>query len=384
MTRRIKNNKKGAALILIIMVVMVLMVIGTALLTVGLTDTRTAVRHQEVVQSRNVAYSGANIVAEYINKQIRNPDVELATIPGLGTSITFGEGSYIATASKPDPDADIIVISSTGTVNGVASTVKLTMSGIKPANYFDGIRQTTYGELDLKQLLLIDPDTNPLNITINWDDDLEGNSGITLAKDNEDDTDHIEFGYDDTLPPMINPPSDTSGYVSILMINSTYSFLEGSDYVVKEINVNNNALTFYTGSTGNNQYLIVDRFSLKGDFIVDGSGSLHIFINEYASFQTPEKYLGPSAATVFFYVMPGATLDLIAGQFLNAYIFAPEATVTIQSDKTTVEGAIVGHVVVRRDVTNPAGPHGNFKFIPLSDEQIASALAQYNRSYYSN
>lgn len=384
MIRRSKNNKKGVALVLIIMVVLVLMVMGTALLVVGLTDTRTAVRHQEVVQARNVAFSGANIVADYINKQVKNPAVELSAIPNLGATVVFGEGSYVATAAKPDPDEDIIVITSTGTVNGVTSTVELTMSGFKPVNYFDGIRQTTYGNLDLKQLLIIDPASDPLNVTINWDPIAEGNSGITLAKDNEGDTDYIEFVYDETIPPMINPPSDTSGYVSLLMINSTYDFLEGSNYVVKEINVNNKALTFNTGSTGDNQYLIVDRFSLKGDFIVNGSGSLHIFINEYASFQTPDKYLGPADATIFFYVMPGVTMDLIAGQFLNAYIFAPEATVTIQSDKTTVEGSIVGHVVVRRDVTNPAGPHGNFKFIPLSDEQIATALAQYNRSYYSN
>ena len=383
MVRHSLKSKKGMALVMIVLVVLVLMVLGAALLSVGLTETRSAVYHQHTVQARNIALSGANNAAKYI---MENSTREISELPQQNEIIPLGEGSYTVSAAK-NPGEDIVVITSVGEVQGVNSTVNLTLSGFKPSLYFDGIRQTKEGQLDLDLLYVTYPPEDPVTITANYDLNNDGNldaDAVTFYKDNEGDP-NISLAHDSSLPPSINVPTDLTGYTNRLAINDAYTF-NGNYKVLSITTQNREPLTFNTGNSGDNQYLIVDNLNVGDDFIVNGQGSLHIFIINSGSFNTPRDWVfdATNPATVFIYVMPGKTLSFISNYKAFAYIFAPEATVAIQSDQTTIEGAIIGQVLIRMVVPNPSGPHGNFVFNPLSADLLESALTQYNRAYYSN
>jgi len=392
MVRQLKHNKKGSALVLIIMVVAVLMILGTALLSVGLSDTKVAVKHQEIVQARNIALTGVNVAAERI---INMQESDLAVInasSGFNTHVPFGEGSYFVTASHGS--ADTIILSSSGTVEGMTSTVELTLSVDDPSNLFDGLRQLAEnGPLDLKQLLIQGADVNPINITINWDEDVYGEVadgvGVNLHKDNTDELSngYIDLNADQTEAPPIELPDDVASYTPMPTGLTDLVFEEGINYTIDEIyfmNENIGSITFNTGNKGV-QNVVVNRIYSKIPFTVNGTGTLNIYITGNAYFQTPSKTSGSSEATIFFYIMgddPDVNyLTMDAGYFLNAYIYAPQTTVYISANNTEVHGAIVAEEIKRND---NQGPQGYFQYVPLSDDQTFPLPPQYNRSYYSN
>lgn len=100
-------------------------ILGTAVLSFALSDTRLAENQEHHLQAEYIARAGADAAAQYV----QNHPSEFPTggfIDRTFTDPSLGEGSFSATISHPFQGG--VLVTSTGTAAGASATVTLSLT----------------------------------------------------------------------------------------------------------------------------------------------------------------------------------------------------------------------------------------------------------------
>lgn len=349
MLNPLKNNK-GAALATVIITMVVLMILGTAILNTAFFETKMSVEDENSVQAEYIAKSGADIAAKYISD---NPTSATSSLTD-----NIGQGSY--TASITWLSTSSVKIVSTGTVKGVTKTVTLLLGRKTYQDLFLGIRQTGTDSLDLSSMNV----TYQPGCTVNIEANVDSLDQITLNATNSADPNIVKSINNN--PPLHFTIPDSTGYNTALPISvsGTKTFI-GNYRLTSLVKANGETLIFDT--QGADQHIIVNTLSFsgsQGNVIVQGGGNVHLYIIDSGDIQTPIDVNSLSVGKLFLYVSDGKYLSISANGVVNAYIYAPNALVEIQSALTTVKGSIIGQIINRGNIN---GAKGTFYYIPLTD-----------------
>ncbi|MGE4354464.1 MAG: hypothetical protein AB7D36_10335 [Oscillospiraceae bacterium] len=371
------KNQNGVALVIVIIAMAVTAIMGSAVLTLMVSDTNFAKNQEETLQAEYIARAGADAAGKYVQDNPANFQTK--------TFIeTLGEGSFSATISKPA--SDTVLISSVGTVNGISKTVNLHLIKQGAIDVFNGIRQTAENaQLDLSKLHIYHFPEDVVNIEAN----------VTYPDWN------IQLSWENTYDPNITK-STNAETPSALLLPSNYetnlvrqedityytfwgivTLIQGDAYLTTLKKDNRKTIIFDT--QGKDQTVVVDKLDFSGpqtDVEIIGGGRVHLYIIDSGSIDTPMNMNFSSPSKLFMYVNDGATLSLQANCQISAYIYAPNATIEMQSAATSISGAVVGNLLCKKN--DRQGPMGKFYYIPLPDDMDFESSVTYNKDYYSN
>lgn len=359
------KDKRGSALILVIIVLAVLSILGLSLLTTSHTEHNFSLLNERKIQAQNIAMSGANIATKYY---LLHPISTQVTI----SDTVLGNGYFNVTISKPDPST--MLVRSLGTVGTVTRTVTVLLKKVSYLSLFTGVHQTGNNSIDLSALnISTDGDSVLIQANVSDLDDIDlGGADPNLVKKVINNTQLL-----DAEMPTLGDYSD----VAERALQADPNRLVG-DYMLSTLSKENNEnLVFETN--GESQQIIVDNFNIdgsQGSVTLNGGGDVHLYIKQSGQINNPVVING-SNGRLFIYVMAGKTLELQANALLlNTYIYAPNATIEMQSDQTTISGAVIGNIINRG---NSNGPQGNFHFEPLVDEPSDSSIPVFSKAFYT-
>lgn len=379
---KLPKNENGVALIAVVLVMAVSVILGTAVLSFALSDTRLAENQEHHLQAEYIARAGADAAAQYV----QNHPSEFPTggfIDRTFTDPSLGEGSFSATISHPFQGG--VLVTSTGTAAGASATVTLSLTKGSYSGQFNGIRQTQpETDLDLGAL--------PITYDAGAQVLIEGHvqnplSDIKLSTANESDPNIQRVANYDAPGAIVLP----TGYTSFPDGKSTKDKITTirGDYCYLRKLTKNNQDTIVFDTQGRTQTVVVDDLSFSGsqgtvDIIGGGTVQLYIvesgYINNPVNVNSDDSAKDPSQ--LFIYVCDNKTLSLGSNCELSAYIAAPRATITWNADDTIVNGAVIGNIIEKNPSGN--GPHGVFHFVPLPNSVNFSGLLTYVRNHYSN
>jgi|GEM_PF-2439343 len=382
---KLLKNENGVALIAVVLVMAVSVILGTAVLSFALSDTRLAENQEHHLQAEYIARAGADAAAQYV----QNHPSEFPTggfIDRTFTDPSLGEGSFSATISQPFQGG--VLVTSTGTAAGASATVTLSLTKGSYSGQFNGIRQTQpETDLDLGAL--------PITYDAGAQVLIEGHvqnplSDIKLSTANESDPNIQRVANYDAPGTIVVP--DSSDFHGTVETHSVGKGKDKQDITTVTGNVdtsslvsdNQTSIVFDTGKE--DQIVIVNSLEFKGpqgSVTIIGSGTVQLYIKNGGEISTPiVANVDGSPSQLFIYVCDGGTLDLGSNSELSAYIAAPQATIIWNANATTINGAIIGNIIEKN--TSGSGPHGNFHFVPLPNSVNFSGLLTYVRNHYSN
>ena len=375
------KNTNGIALALVIMVMAVTTIFGATVLTLMLSDMNLAENQEYQLQAEYIARAGAEAAGKYVQ------DHPSSYPPNGFSSQTFtgvlGEGSFSAQISRPAQDN--VLISSVGTVNGVTQTVYLHLLKQSYNSTFSGVRQTAQETVLKLGALAIYHDAG---VAVS----IEGNvinpeTDIILSSSNPSnasDPNIIRSANYDFAGDLVLPSDYEENLIDQADIKTgDITTITGDTYLETLTKGNNETIIFDT--QGDIQTVVDDDLDFggsQGTVDIIGDGTVHLYIINSASLDNPMNMNGGLPSQLFIYVNDGATLSLQSNCELAAYIYAPNATIEIQSSQTTIYGAMVGNILQRVNYTQ--GPLGEFHYVPLTDNVDYEGFLAYVKDYYSN
>lgn len=376
---KLLKNENGVALFTVVLAMAVSIILGSAVLSFALSDTRLATNQEHHLQAEYIARAGADAAAQYVQKYPSSFPSD--GFPDRTVGDSLGEGSFSAVIK---PSSGAVLITSTGTVSGTTAIVNLKLSKESYSSLFNGVRQTAPDtELDLSALAISyegsqvmieghveDPETDIKLSTNNPNN--AGDTNITKA---------ANYDPPGTIVLPLNYTSFTGTAESVGQITT----ITGDVYLHSLTKGNNETIVFDT--QGRTQTVVVDTLDFGGSHgtvdIING-GVVQLYIRNSGSIDNPVNVNSDGTtkdpAQLFIYVCDGKTLSLQSGCQLSAYIAAPNATIELQSDHTTVNGAMVGNIIQRNDSGN--GPHGEFHYVPLPESVDHPGYLAYAQAYY--
>jgi Tfp pilus assembly protein PilX len=349
------GNDKGMALVVVLVLMAVVLILGTTVLSVSLSETKSSVYQQKQIQAQSLARSGVDIAAEYV---IAHPDAVPLSIP----MTAIGSGHFEATLQK---NADTVMIRSVGTYDGVQDVVAVKMELVDYMSTFTGVKQTgSHSELNLGALGITT--SVPLLVEAN----VPHVSDITFG--NSQNMTNITAAVNNTPLPSVKLPS-TIGFATL----SGNTISQNTNDVFVDIK-NKETLVFDTG--GNDLIVVLNSVNIKGSIEVIGGGNVHLYLKSPSLFQTPHVVTANGKSNLFIYLMAGADLDIRAHCDLSAYIYGPDAQVLVQAHSNIV-GSIVAETITKNGVNGPAG---SFAYKPLTENPDYSGILSYQKGVYSN
>lgn len=355
------KDEKGLALPLVMMVMFVTALLGTALWQYSMADTIQVSRSQRQIEAYYVARSGADAIAGYIIKNPAEASTMIDKTVSSSASGSVGNGEFLVNVTG-NPFGNIN-IESTGIVGDAQRSVKLLMPRLTgSAIFLRALHQTSDAHLDLTGMNVVG--------------DVEAAGTITTKPG------YTYTAYENSTayyPPAIFPnyldpgtpfTFDTSPSVPVhVTSNYKYGFIKSLGGDVNII------------STGK---ILVDWIEIKADIIIAPSERLELYITDtinQSTLQTPQTYnLLPEQLII--YLADGVELEIIGNGEFNGYIYGPGATVTVQSNSTTINGAVIAETI-QKNSSN--GPNGNVNHIGLpGDFDILDSIHAYKRGYWSN
>ena len=351
------KNDKGAALAVVVITMVVLMILGSSVLNLGLSETTMSLKNEKEIQAEYIAKAGADITAKYI---ANNPTTNITT-----RADTIGNGNFNAVITRPD--SSTVKIVSTGTIDTSNQRVTLILNVASYKDLFAGLRQTGIDNLDLSAM---DVSYQP-GAVVNIEANVGSLDQIKLSTQDAADP-NIKKSLNNNVPETFTVPN-SAGYKTVvpIAVSGTKTFV--GDYRLTTLSkVNGETLVFDT--QGADQHIVVNTLSFtgtQGNVIVQGGGNVHLFIIDSGDIQNPISVNSANPGTLFIYVSEGKSLTISANGVINAYIYAPMATVEIQSALTTIKGSIIGQIINRGNVN---GAKGTFYYVPLSNNPIENMI----------
>ncbi len=341
------KDQSGAVLPLTLVIIVVLTLLGIALLTYSLAETKQVAMDEDSMKAHYIARTGAHGVALYL---IESTDSAVALInsPESGP-VDFADGQFKVEVSG-DP-GDEVYIKSTGTVGDAVQTITVTLRevGVDFALYGGTINvsgqsarisggDVVYGETAVIADIVLDG-AELIKFPRNFD------SVILPCEDPESDF----FG----LCPSMNDPyngekiTEDSRYGEIKLGGQLKHLViepvAGENLLFKAdtINLGNNNMTVKLND--NTVAIVVDDFinGGNGEFYIQGNGCLMLYVKNYGgngSFQLDPD----SDVNVNVFVLEEGKFDLSGTLNFEGAIYAPHAETVVVGNCTVTGWVIAG------------------------------------------
>lgn len=356
------RNKDGSVLVVVLLVMAVLMILVTGVLTISMSEERTSIYQENKIEAHFLALSGAKATSEWL---IRNP-VSASQFIGATSenSNHFGNGTFQVEVSS-GATSDELVVSSVGEVSGVDSSVSVTLSSLSSAMLLDKAIYTD-AALDLS------------NMNVNGD--VQSASTVTYVTGGHNSyegeaTQNTKMYYE--LGPF--PSYSDSGD---LIVNGDEEIISSSQYTNITIN-NGGVLTLKP--QGTIMKVVINTLEIRGDLAIDTSigGRVEIYITEAMYIKTQGLINNTYPYNLFIFIQDGKIFDMEANMELNAYVIGPDAIIYLQSDNSVINGAVIGSVLKKNNVTNAA--NGTINYYPLpTGIDITDSLSAYKIVQWKN
>jgi len=344
-----RNNESGAVLPIILVIVFALTLIGIALLSYSLAETRHVSLDENNLKAHYIARSGAHAIAE---KLIVEPEHATALINSSETdAIDFADGQFkVLVYGNP---YDEVHVRSKGFFRNAVQTVNITLKevGVDFALYAETVEvngkaarisggSVVYGESIDMDPVVLDDDQDIFHQPRNFDP-------VVLPCDDEESFPN----YYQNCPTVNLDPYEGE----VITVDSLYGDIilsgqlkhmqiepaAGEDLLLKadKIDLRNNELTVKLND--NSVIIVVDDFRNTGNsrVYVEGDGFLMLYVQNYTgggNFQ-----LNPdSDVSVNVFVMEGGIFDLAGTPNFKGAIYAPDAAAVLFGN-TSVTGWVI-------------------------------------------
>lgn len=357
--------QKGYALVLVIVIAAALTILGTALLSLSLSETKLSVNQSKQLQARYIAQAGLDTVAKSI---INDPTKAVNGNPISSNSLTSG-GSFVTTITVNNDSS--IKLKSVGTFGTNTATLYLEMT---PTSNSSAIfNNVVYSPKDL------DVSGGTINGPLQ-------SAGTIAVKNKSTYPDTIKENTAMTLPKFIIPTLTDKGELSIG--NNNFSIAGDAQY--GNISIGPNGTLNLNPPQNGILRVVVDSIDCKGNInIANNGGKVYLFVKDSVTMQTPNS--GSSINLVIFlgnydgngnYILDG---NGFSGEFqtkgngsFDGYIYGPKARINNNSS-STINGAIICDTFLLSNFTvNYVSPlNSNFDFTNIF-------ISGYKKSLYSN
>lgn len=349
------SERKGSALVTAIMVFAVLSVLGVAMLSISLSETKFVSHQHNKAQAYYIAHSSVDALATYI---IKNPDhlteTQLAGYVsalknGTGASATVADylgGSYTITTAAEN--VKHLRITSTATHNNVTQKVSLLL---EQRGLFDNAIYAHRG-LTLWSGAKVYGGDVQYGETIHMGNNTDVIDGIVRQGQldyPENDFPEVDAGLTPpdappVIPPDLSVPNNTTLTLTDEQLAIEYNSIDISSRGTLEI---------HTGSDPSGvKTLVVSSMTVDGTFRITGSGRLLLYVRDEVRFRgfnenTPESlivYIGDYNAAD----NPGGSkgyIELKTGNSIfNGYIMGIHAVIDVTAN-LVYTGAIISDTV---------------------------------------
>jgi type II secretory pathway pseudopilin PulG len=305
-------------LAMVMMVMVVLTILGMALLSLSVAETKQVSNQEKRMKAHYLAQAGADSVAEHI---IDNPS-SINALNGKksapNSSLSNVNESFEVEVTELGNGT--IELKSIADVRGVKDTATLSLSKLTALDVFKHVVFSN-GNLDISGMDEVTGDIGT-NGTITV-----GNADRGPDDQNFEDLDwHLDAPDFPTLTPQSYNDEDT------ISADGEYSTIETNP---------SSTLTFVT-TPGNKLRIVVANLLIKGNIEVTGEGTLELYIKNSAEFQTPRLVNDGDPNKVLIFLADGSTLRLSSGMEFMGYIFGPGADITEWSG-AKITGAVVAN-----------------------------------------
>jgi type II secretory pathway pseudopilin PulG len=370
------KNSKGYALVSVLIIMLVMALIGAALLSTSLSDTRLTAAQVKNKQAYYAARSGADALANYI---IKNPSklqglITNTTQPSDFATGTIGTNASFKAKVKRDASGNV-QIKSTGMVNGgqeASTTITVRMNKMIGSALFGG-RSLTLGNGVIINGDLV---TNASTITFGSSDQ-KINGNITLGAD-ADPAYVSSIAYRATgnvqkmTSPMvinpINPPTD-----AMLWNKNTNISLNNGDKPYVKVNKSD------VGT-------VIEKIVTYADSNTSKTVQIHLFVLDDASGASflPSKILLPDGYALFIYYSGYNGNNSIIGNgnimFRHVVVYAPNAKFQINGGGS---GEFLRGTIVVGDMILP-NSGASFVNDPLINVNDIVQYENFNKKIYGN
>ncbi len=334
-------------------------ILGAAYIGISLNDTKNMKYQENGMKAYYLARSGADAVAVTI---MSHPDraLELIDAPRSESNTQIDTGSFDVDIEKGTWQGLVheVVVSATGYAGNVHDTVVVTLKQLTVSELFDKAMYAN-SNLDLK------------NMVINGD--VQSAGQIVPPKKEEDfnGTAYPNQRRDYYLPEFPDPPSYDMG--NPVNIGNKQSLVIDSSYTFSSIDVGNGGTLIFRLDDSERQVMqiVADSISIDEELsleLANPDSIIELYINNSIAFKTKGSINNALPRNLFIYLAAGSSLDIQANKTLNAYIIGPDATVSMQSNKTTINGAIIADTL--------EGGNGTINYVafPESGNYFAEAV----------
>ncbi len=353
------KNNKGMVLGLVIIVMAVLSILGVTLLSLSLASAKLTSHQNKVKQAYYLAKSGADAVSTHL---IANPkDDALLLNETSDDNSHFTNGKFKVNVTNGASNQ--IRITGTGEVSGLEKSTTAV------------IRRLTAGELLDKAVYT----NSPLDITgMVVDGDIQSGGSINYKTNGHGAFDTSTYSSLSNSPKYIDtllPPS-TPLYSPENLTVSGGNVQISSSSKLKSINIEqNNTLEIIANDKLVD--IVVETLTAKGDIKITttGTGRVNLFVISKMEVQTKGHINSDDPNDLYIYMQEESTFDMQAGIVVKAYIIAPDASAIIQSEKSTIYGALIANKLTKNDNT---GPNGSVVYVaPENSSEIDFNLKAY-------
>ena len=345
------NRHKGVGLILVIVVMAVLVILGATILTVSLAETKVSVYQDKRVQAYYLAKSGVDSVSTYI---LAHPGeaMTIAKAPESNVNSHFTNGTFKVDVSNHATDSSLgsneVRVKGIGAVGEVENSSSVVLQSLSLPDILD---KAIYSKnsLDISNMKVTGDIQSAGNIQYRTNGSNQYN-GTAYANSPRE----IEFVAPFPAPGTTN-----------MNIKNSSSTITTSGYY-KDITVGQKGVLNVI-TNGSNLEIVVDNLTIDSNLFIDATagGSVIIYVNNSMTVNTKGQINNTESKNLFIYLKSGSILSMQANKVLNGYIIGPEATVEVQSNQSTVNGAIFSKIVQKNGAGS--GPNGVVNYVPLTN-----------------
>lgn len=349
-------NQKGMALVLVIMVMFVLTIFGVTLLTISLAEKKQIAHQDKRMQAYYLAKSGADTVASYILKNPKKAQ-ELIDAGESNTNSQLSNGTFKVDAI-PISGTNDVKVKATGYVGGIENTTNVI---IRRLSFKEILDKTIYTNSDLDiQEMVVTGDIQSGG-SIKWGANYTG----TAYPYEERCIDNVNPFY---TPSLSAPDYEVKNKLEEIDSSTEYSKLSIANNGILNIIANDKTII-----------IKVNELDIKGRLNIysTGKGIVEIYVNNSITVTTNGIINNTHPKNLFVYLNKDSIFHIQANMDFNGYIFGPEATVMIQSAKSTINGAIFSDIMVKNKPGEPGG-HGIVHYVELTDDsQVSINVVEY-------
>lgn len=355
------KNKKGMALITVIIVLLVLSILGTALISIGMNETRGSVDSERRIKAYYIARSGADAVAAWIEDNSREAS---AIIPAssedgeyISDEVDFGEGAFSMKIARDANDPSLIKIESTSTLKngGTNGKAVITMKETKSFSGDEVFAAALFGEtISISGNAKIIGDIEAIN-----DINLKGNKNVdgTIIENSTK-------VFPEPVFPQLPMRVYNSGGISI-----------DGEYIIPP----NSNVVF---NTNKNQILkvVIDSLNIR-DITVNGEGSVFLFlknsvkisgnININGGKKKENGDVDPDA--LFIFGREGNSIEFTGNTEVNGYIYATNSDFIMRGNVDIIGAIVAGEISF--------GGNTDLYYI-LPDASVSDEVANYLGTSY--